>query len=133
MYISKTINNKNLGPLAVLFKVNIFWEGHTILQNLHCRFDLTVITWEKSTVEISQKFVAFSEQMNFNKVMIILLLQALIKSIDSDPTLCNGKCQYIKRIFGDYPRTTLVLFEFTFTFYLNALPHNKSFFYMITW
>ena len=41
-------------------------------------------------MEISQKFVAFLEQMNFNKVMIILLLQALIKSIDSDPTLCMG-------------------------------------------
>ena len=28
--------------------------------------DLTVTTYDKSMVEISQKFVAFSEYMNFN-------------------------------------------------------------------
>ena len=28
--------------------------------------DLTITTYDKSTVEISQKFVAFSEYMNFN-------------------------------------------------------------------
>ena len=44
-------------------KVHIFWEGHKILRNLHRRFDPYYI--DKSTVEISQKFVAFSEYMNF--------------------------------------------------------------------
>ena len=32
--------------------------------------DLTVITEDKSTVEISQKFVAFLEYMNFNQTLI---------------------------------------------------------------
>ena len=45
-------------------KVHIFWEGHQILRNLHCRFDWHFM--DKSTVEISQNFVAFSEYMNFN-------------------------------------------------------------------
>ena len=30
-----------------------------------CTLDLTGTTWDKSTMEISQKFVAFSEYMNF--------------------------------------------------------------------
>ena len=29
--------------------------------------DLTSTTWDKSTMEISQKFVAFAEYMNFTK------------------------------------------------------------------
>ena len=29
--------------------------------------DLTITTWDKSTMEISQKFVAFSEYMNFTR------------------------------------------------------------------
>jgi hypothetical protein len=41
--------------------------------------DLTGTTWDKSTVEISQNFVAFSEYMNF-----ILLLQ--ISNHDFEPT-----------------------------------------------
>ena len=44
-------------------KVYIFWEGNKILRDLHCRFDRYYM--EKSTVEISQKFEAFSEYMNF--------------------------------------------------------------------
>ena len=35
--------------------------------------DLTVTTWDKSTVEISQKFVAFSEYMNFTSQKRFLL------------------------------------------------------------
>ena len=53
-------------PLA--FKVHIFWEGHKILQNLHLTLDGT--TWDKSKVEISQNFVAFSEYMNFTTIQI---------------------------------------------------------------
>ena len=34
--------------------------------------DLTVTTLDKSTVEISQNFVAFSEYMNFKQVCICL-------------------------------------------------------------
>ena len=44
-------------------KVHIFWEGHKILQI--STVDLTGTTWDKSTVEILQNFVAFSEYMNF--------------------------------------------------------------------
>ena len=35
--------------------------------------DLTVTTYDKSTVEISQKFVAFSEYMNFTRMYFIVL------------------------------------------------------------
>ena len=45
-------------------KVHIFWEGHKFLQNLHK--DLSYVAMVKSTVEISQNFVAFSEYMNFD-------------------------------------------------------------------
>ena len=43
------------------FKVHIFWEGQKISS-----VDLAVTTLDKSTMEISQNFVAFSEYMNFN-------------------------------------------------------------------
>ena len=49
--------------ITCLGKVHIFWEGRKILQNLHLTFE-----WpnkDKSKVEISQNFVAFSEYMNF--------------------------------------------------------------------
>ena len=45
-------------------KVHIFWEGHKILRNLH-RVDLSYVVTVKSTVEISENFMAFSEYMNF--------------------------------------------------------------------
>ena len=32
--------------------------------------DLTGTTWDKSTVEILQNFVAFSEYMNFNSFLV---------------------------------------------------------------
>ena len=41
-------------------KVHIFWEGHKI-----STVGLTVTKLDKSTLEISQKFAAFSEYMNF--------------------------------------------------------------------
>ena len=47
-----------------LVKVHIFWEGQKLLQNLHRRFVLCIVP-VKSTVEISQNFVAFSEYKNF--------------------------------------------------------------------
>jgi hypothetical protein len=37
--------------------------------------DLTITTWDKSTVDISQNFVTFSEYMNFNQ------LEKLTKSL----------------------------------------------------
>ena len=45
----------------------IFWEDYNFFQNLHCTVDLSVfyVVTVKSTVEISQNFVAFSEYMNF--------------------------------------------------------------------
>ena len=45
--------------------LGVFWEGHKILRNLHHRFDRYYIVQMKSTVEISQKFVGFSEYVNF--------------------------------------------------------------------
>ena len=48
----------------MIHKVHIFWEGYQILRNLHRSLDLTVTKWHK--MEISQKFVAYSECMNFN-------------------------------------------------------------------
>ena len=40
--------------------------------------DLTVTTQDKSTVEISQKFVAFSEYMNFT-LFIVLVINLMLK------------------------------------------------------
>ena len=54
-------------------KVHIFREGHKILRNLHRRFDLSYLVPVKSTVEILQNFVAFSEYMNFNRLKIVRL------------------------------------------------------------
>ena len=51
-------------------KVHIFWEGHKILQNLHHRFDRYNMEIHGYTVEISQKFEAFSEYMNFTDFYI---------------------------------------------------------------
>ena len=50
---------------SFLAKVHIFWEDHNILRNLQSRFDCYF--QDKSTAEISQKFVVFSEYMNFTK------------------------------------------------------------------
>ena len=46
-------------------KVRVFWEGHNILRNLHLTFVCMYCTVDKSKVEISQNFVAFSEYTNF--------------------------------------------------------------------
>ena len=48
------------------FKVHIFWESHKFLRNLHRRFVHVTV---KSTVDISQNFVAFLEYMNFNNTL----------------------------------------------------------------
>ena len=57
--------NEIEGTDSTLFgKVHIFWEGHNFLRNLHL-LDLSYVVTVKSTVEISQNFVAFSEYMNF--------------------------------------------------------------------
>ena len=44
-------------------KVEVLWEGHK---------DLSYVVMVKSTVEISQNFVAFSEYMNFTYVPVKL-------------------------------------------------------------
>ena len=48
-----------INPSPSNVNVHIFWEGHKILWNLYCRFDRYYIV--KTTVEIWQIFVAFSE------------------------------------------------------------------------
>ena len=50
-------------------KVHIFWEGHKILRNLPLTFNCSTYS-QKSKVKISQNFVAFSEYMNFIKLII---------------------------------------------------------------
>ena len=52
-----------LFPFFFFIRVYTSREGQNILQNLH--YVVTV----KSTVEISQNFVAFSKYMNFTKMM----------------------------------------------------------------
>ena len=49
-------------------KVQIFWEGHKILRNLHLTFVLCSAS--QSKVEISQNFLAFSEYMNFKLTLV---------------------------------------------------------------
>ena len=49
--------------------------------------DLTVTTWDKSTVEILQKFVAFSEYMNFNWVEAELSQYTIDESIQGAASL----------------------------------------------
>ena len=48
----------------MLRKVDIFWEGHKILQ-ISTNY-LSYILPDKELVEISKNFEAFSEYMNFN-------------------------------------------------------------------
>ena len=52
-------------------KVHIFWEDHKIFQKLYRRIVLYVVI-VKSTVDILQKILAFSEYMNFNENMLWL-------------------------------------------------------------
>ena len=49
-----------------LEKFHIIWEGPTILRNRHS----PNVVMFKSTVEILQNFVAFSEYMNFTKILV---------------------------------------------------------------
>ena len=59
MALSKNgiLKTKNIcNEVSWISKVRIFWEGHKILSKVHT---------DKSKVEISQNFVAFSECMNF--------------------------------------------------------------------
>ena len=60
-------------PTIYVFKVHIFWESYKILRNLHLTFDRWYIK-DKSKVEISQNFVAFSEYMNFTSGSFTLLI-----------------------------------------------------------
>ena len=54
--------------LFYISKVNIFWEGYTILRNLQPKFDRYYI--DKTPMEILKKFVAFSEYVNFNYIVL---------------------------------------------------------------
>ena len=54
-------------PLKVLVKFIYSEKATKFLPYLHCTVDLTVTTYDKSTVEISQNFGAFSEYMNIKK------------------------------------------------------------------
>ena len=79
-----------LFPIPQVDKVHIFWEGHTILPNLHLTFVLVVPV--KSKVKILQNFVAFSEYMDFK-------LQLTYAEIDSsnDVLKMNGLYDMQKR------------------------------------
>ena len=75
----------------LLTKVYIFWEVHKILRNLHQLFvpctasqivcgELSYVVLVKSTVEISQNFMTFLENMNFIMIIICLFLIIFIPS-----------------------------------------------------
>ena len=51
-----------------VFKVLIFWEDHNFCEI--STVDLSYVVTDKSTVEILQNFVAFSEYMNFKNSLI---------------------------------------------------------------
>ena len=46
-------------------KVEVLWEGHKDFDEITI-LDLSYVVTVKSTVEILQNFVAYSEYMNFN-------------------------------------------------------------------
>ena len=60
--IITTSFSKELCPFLAS-KVQIFWEGHKILQNFHLTFDYS--TYSQNQSEDFANFVAFSEYMNF--------------------------------------------------------------------
>ena len=72
--ISSTIENMNVGwPSRFQFlacKVNCKAKAHKILQNLQRKFVLCINGQILATVEISQNFVAFSEYMKVQFVII---------------------------------------------------------------
>ena len=47
------------------FKVHIFWEGHKILRNLHCRFDRYYIHRTNLRWWFCRFLVSFSQNLNF--------------------------------------------------------------------
>ena len=47
----------------IIIKVNIFWEGHTNLNNVPISFDLMCLVNSKKSLEI---FVTFLKYLNFN-------------------------------------------------------------------
>ena len=71
--------------------------------------DLTVTTWDKSTVEISQNFVAFSEYMSFNFVTIDsdkYILAPVISPVCSKSGIDISR----KMLVIDCPRINLIPF-----------------------
>jgi hypothetical protein len=60
-------------------KVNIFWEGHQILRNLH--LTLSYVVPVKSKMKISQNYVAFSEYMNFKRKVKLTLYMFVNQSV----------------------------------------------------
>ena len=68
MWYAKSMYSKSMHPkennVILVIKAHIFWEGHKIFQI--STLYLSVCTVDKSKVEISQNFVAFSEYTNFD-------------------------------------------------------------------
>ena len=71
----------------VLIKVQIVGEGLKILRNVH--LDLSYVVKVKSTVEISQNFVAFSEYVNFKNGKIRYLRKIHNKTLQKKVTLSS--------------------------------------------
>ena len=64
----KVLFSKELFWWCFIGKVHIFWEAATNFCEIST-LDLSYVVTVKSTVEISQTFVAFSEYMNFKSLL----------------------------------------------------------------
>ena len=76
----KTSNEKQtcaVSPIFLIVKVHIFWEGHKI-----CEISTLLLSNSRyrRKMEISQKFLAFSEYMNFNSGLFITIVESLLTS-----------------------------------------------------
>ena len=66
MQVRKLFKGGNCSRAETIWGNTVFWEGHKSLRNLQPLL-LTVCTVVKSKGKISQKFLAFSEYMNFTR------------------------------------------------------------------
>ena len=92
--------------VIVLSKVEVFWEGHKIRQNLHLLV-LTILSNIKIKMEISSNFVAFSKYLNF--IQITNLKKAMF-------------CLYIQ----NYGEICSFVFEAFWTYLLFSIDNNSS-------
>ena len=76
------------GNLLLKFKVHIFWEGHKMLGNLHCRVDRYYIGQIYSG-DLLQKFASFSQYMNFNGLYFEIIFESVCIKIGSF-FICRG-------------------------------------------